>query len=362
MGDGQHSDCKIVIIEDIKEEKKNILNKNLECLENLSNIFQKSIIELKQIIEHISDKKEELKKKIQNIFTKIRNILDNREDELLIEVDKKYEEIFLNESILKEAEKLPNKIKLSIEKGRKITNEWNDENKLNILINDCINIEKNIKNINTINESVKKYKNLNNFKFNFQPEEEKDLNTFFEKLKEFGNIINNSEKIFNFKICPININEGIKYIISGENSNILTKTGTDCQWMGTICEKELEKGKEYKWKIKILKTKLLNIDVGVATIDFDINSSTEKSCGWYFACDNAKLYSGPPHKYSGKSSNIKKPKDEIIIVMNMNKRSLKFIVDNEDNGESYTNIPIDKPLFPSVLLYHTNDSIEIIPC
>ena len=46
--------------------------------------------------------------------------------------------------------------------------------------------------------------------------------------------------------------------------------------------------------------------------------------------------------------------------MDMNKGTLKFIIDNEDKGVSYKNIPLDKPLFPAVLLYHTNDSIEIL--
>ena len=46
----------------------------------------------------------------------------------------------------------------------------------------------------------------------------------------------------------------------------------------------------------------------------------------------------------------------------MKKRALKFIINNEDKGDSYTDIPIDKPLFPAVLLAHQNDSIEIIDC
>ncbi len=46
--------------------------------------------------------------------------------------------------------------------------------------------------------------------------------------------------------------------------------------------------------------------------------------------------------------------------MNMNKRTLKFIIDNEDKWESFTDIPIDKPLFPAVLLYYKNDSVEIV--
>ena len=132
--------------------------------------------------------------------------------------------------------------------------------------------------------------------------------------------------------------------------------------MGTICENELEKSKEYKWKIKILNTQNKCIMVGVAPIDFDINSSIHNSCGWYFYCNDSTLYSGPPFNYVAKKTKLNKVNDEIIIVMNMEKRTIKFIVNNEDKGNSYTNIPIDKPLFPSVCLYETNDSIEIIDC
>ena len=43
----------------------------------------------------------------------------------------------------------------------------------------------------------------------------------------------------------------------------------------------------------------------------------------------------------------------------MEKRALKFIINNEDKGDQYTNIPIDKPLFPTVLLVDKDDSIQI---
>ena len=43
----------------------------------------------------------------------------------------------------------------------------------------------------------------------------------------------------------------------------------------------------------------------------------------------------------------------------MKKRTLKFIINNEDKGDSYTNIPIDKPLFPAIWLYSKDDSVEI---
>ena len=210
-----------------------------------------------------------------------------------------------------------------------------------------------------INLNLKKSNKNYNIKIKFNPEEE-GLNNFLETIKIFGKIYYNK---FIFKKCPININENRKYIISGKNENILTKTGTDNCWMGTICENELELSKEHKWKIKILKTtQYKNIMVGVAPFDFDINSSNHSTCGWYFYCYNSGLYSGPPHKYSNKATNLSKVKDEIVIVMDMNKGTLKFIIDNEDKGESYTDIPLDKPISPAVVLWNINDSVEIVEC
>jgi len=40
---GKHKDCDICFIEDIKEEKKNKLKENINCLEELSNTLQESI-------------------------------------------------------------------------------------------------------------------------------------------------------------------------------------------------------------------------------------------------------------------------------------------------------------------------------
>ena len=136
--------------------------------------------------------------------------------------------------------------------------------------------------------------------------------------------------------------------------------------MGTICQNELEKNRENKWKIKILNSKYKNIMFGVAPIDFNINSSNYTVCGWYLFCFydylNPKLYSGPPHKYNRKETNLSKINDEIIIIMNIQAGTLKFIINNEDKGDSYKDIPIDKPLFPAIFLYNKNDSIEIIEC
>ena len=105
---GQHSECKISDIEDIKEEKKNVIKKNIKLLEDLSSKFNESFNDIKQIYEEINENREKIKLKIQKIFTNIRNILNNREDELLEKVDKEFEKLYFKENILKDIEKLPN--------------------------------------------------------------------------------------------------------------------------------------------------------------------------------------------------------------------------------------------------------------
>ena len=95
-----------------------------------------------------------------------------------------YNNKYFKEEFIKDIEKLPNKIKISLEKGQIIDKEWNnDDNKLNLIINDCITIENNINNINLINEKIKNYKNVNNLKINFYPENEIEINSFLEKNK-----------------------------------------------------------------------------------------------------------------------------------------------------------------------------------
>ena len=192
---GQHKDCDICLIEDIEKEKKDKLKENIKILEDFSNNLQQSINELKKIIEKVEKDKEAIKLNIQKTFTKLRNILNEREDKLLLEVDQKYNELFFNENIVKDSEKLPKKIKISLEKGKLIANDWNN-NQLNFLIYNCLNIEKNIKNINEINENIKKFNSLKS-EISFSPEED-GINELIEIIKKFGNVYEKSQ--FNSKI------------------------------------------------------------------------------------------------------------------------------------------------------------------
>ena len=141
------------------------------------------INELKIIFDKISKNKEELKINIQKIFTNIRNVLNNKEDELLLNIDKQFDKIFFDEKLIKESKTIPNKIKIYIEKGKIIDKEWNDKDKLSSVINDCINIEKQVNEINIINDNLEKCNSKINIKAKLKSEEE-EINTILESIKK----------------------------------------------------------------------------------------------------------------------------------------------------------------------------------
>jgi len=234
-GYGQHKDCDVCVIQNIKEEKKNQLMNNIKYLEDLSNNLSNTVNELKSMFNKIDERKEEIKSKIQNIFTKIRNALNERENELLLEVDNKYNDIFCNENIIKESEKLPNQIKLSLERGVLINFE-NDNNKnLSSILNDCINIEENISKIKLINDNIKKINLNSSIEFEFDLGEEKfeeyvskiktlgqlkeknkniDIDSLIlknpDEINKFNNLLNNQIKIKNIKLLYRASRDGMK--------------------------------------------------------------------------------------------------------------------------------------------------------
>jgi len=256
--------CDIYDIEDILYEKKNNLKKNIKSLEELSKTLQSSIDELEIIIKNISENKEEIILNIQKTFTKLRNLINNREDELLLEVDKFFENKFFNNEILKENEKLPNKIKLSLEKGKLIDKDWENNKKLNSLINDCINIENDIQNINLIKEKIKKYTSCNNeIKF-FLAEKETNI---LDSIKKFGKII----EIQKFDNTNVNIN------INDFNNNIncIKKISDHCGYgesTAYLCDGIcffISKNKEY------VLSYIDNNENSKSIIFYDINNNKE---------------------------------------------------------------------------------------
>lgn len=184
---GKHTDCDICNIEDIVESKKNKFNENIETLTELSNSIQASIDNIKNIYDKIEENKEEIKLQIQKLFTKIRSELNNKEEELLLEVDNIYDNTYFKENFIKEIQKLPKKIQSVLDKKPDLNldindNEDNKDYKLISLINDCLNIENAIEEINVINLKIKETNNYNNLKIEFISNEEKILND----IKNFG--------------------------------------------------------------------------------------------------------------------------------------------------------------------------------
>ena len=243
-GKGQHTDCSICVIEDIKDEKKNKLKENINILKDLINGLDDSINIMKEIFEKINKHKDELKINIQKKFTKIRNALNDREDELLLEIDKYYDSIFINENIINDKDKFQDKIKTSLEKGIILDKDWN-ENRLISTVNDCINIENKIKEINLINENIKKCKNLNNININFSIEEKNDINKLLDNIKKFGiiksdNFLNDSLILFKDNIFCENIRKTIN-----SNKEISTKLlyrqsrdGDSIKTFHNLCDKQ----------------------------------------------------------------------------------------------------------------------------
>ena len=146
---------------------------------------------------------------VQKKFTEIRNAINNREDELMMEIDKMYDKTFYKESFIKETEALPNKINNLIKRGKFEENEWKEKSKLYAIINDCIYIENNIKDILKIDENIKKYNSLQNYNIIFEPKED-EINNFLENIRQFGNL--SIEKLMNEELK----NDGINNINENE--------------------------------------------------------------------------------------------------------------------------------------------------
>jgi len=182
-GDGQHSDCDVCYIDEIKEEMKNKIKGNIKFLEELSNKFNEYFKDINQIYEEINENKEKLKLWIQNIFTKIRNTLNNREDELLLKVDNEYDNLFFKADIIEEIEKLPNKIELSLEKCKNIGKIEN----IYKLLKECLEVEKNINIINNIKSNINNIYNSKNIEIKFIPEEN-EMKEFFDHIITFGKL------------------------------------------------------------------------------------------------------------------------------------------------------------------------------
>ena len=92
---------------------------------------------------------------------------------------------------------MPNLVKLSLEKGKIKENDWEDDKQLNKLINDCINIENNIKNINIVYERIKTFNSNKELDIEFYPKNEDIEKGLLKEIRNFGSIKEVKEKQMN---------------------------------------------------------------------------------------------------------------------------------------------------------------------
>ena len=226
---GKHSDCELSSLEDIKENKFNLLKENILNLEKLSKEMNELINEIKIVFETINKNKEDLKLDIQKIFTKIRNSVNEREDEILSKVDELFDNVYMKETEMEEIDKYPNKIKSLLKQGKDTIDNWekennNKQNELSSLVNNCINIEKTLFNINNVEQNIRKCKTEMASVIKFSPFEEKELNTFISNIITFGKVYKENK--------DLNIN---KY------NNIQPKKAENNFYMEITCTKEEQK-------------------------------------------------------------------------------------------------------------------------
>ena len=323
----------ICLIENIKDEKINKIKENIKNLEE-------SINKLKSLFEKVNENKEELKLNIQKVFTKLRNALNEREDILLLEVDKQFNNIYLNENIIKESENLPNKIKISLEKGKNIETEWNDENKLNSIINDCINIENNIKEINMIGDNIKKINKKCNIKF--YPKEE-NINGFLEKIKSFGNI--NYNNCFQDSIIlssKDNYDFIIEQIEKNNNNNInYSKLIYRATRYGDSYDNFFNKCNGIKNIILLIKSNNDSIFGGYTNVGFQkcSDSKFKDDSAFVFSFDNKKIYPVIKGKDAIRCCSCCCPQfcnDTIYLRINFLSRNDNYVNKKKDNYEGFT--------------------------
>ena len=356
-GNGQHSDCTVCYIEEIKEEKMRKLNENIKYLKESSKSIEESIKKLKEIYEKINESKEEIKLKISKIFTKIRNIINEREDRLLIELDSIYDQTYFKVDLIKKGEKIPNQIVNLIEKGNILINQgWDDDNKLIEKINECINIEYNIKNIIEINESIEKC-NSKKINVKFIPEDVQ-LTDLSENIKKFGQIFNEDNDKFIFKFKP-----GNNYNIS-DNGLKATKSGSAGWNCVIIGDKEIPKDKISKWKIKINKNKFhrnnIDIFIGIGPKFFKGDLYTE--CWSIFSGSKNKVQIQMKAKQSNYYNHNEELKEGDIIEVIVDRKlgNLSFVVNNINYGIACSSIPKEDELYPTIVLFENPLGVEII--
>ena len=277
---------------------------------------------------------EKISIKIKDIFTKLRECINEREKILLEYLDK----IKNKKTQIEFLEKNINEI-------NKIKEEFNK----NTFGFDGNFLKKNDKNFIGVIEDLNMCKNeISNISIDFIYKED-IFNDILNKINNFGRIEKNNELIdFNWKI-------GKNYTLS-EDKKIATKTTGgnlyNCNIFGDII---LPKNLVSKWKIKLKKFTMSSchpwdILVGVGPSNLNQNETNLYEKTWTFICGLSAI------SHFGKKL---KQGDIIEVMMNRKNGELSFSINGNYYGVA-CKIPMDIDLSPFVLVRDQGESIELI--
>ena len=339
IGNGQHNDCDVCLIKDIKEEKQNMLKDNIETLEEFSNELKESIKDLRLIFKKVTKNKEQLRAEVQEIFKKIRTELNERENKLLLEVDTYFDNNYCNEDLINKC----NKLESSLKKGKLIEKGWEDDNKLNKLINDCINIENNLKDINSIKEYIIKYNENKKFNFHFN----NDVNNFIIDTKNFGCLSNFDSLIIKNQNDFDKFNNLIENDKISNNMNLLYRSSRDGFDYINIVNKVNNKS-NLIFLYLTGKDRVFGAYIEVKLENIDLNGTRK-----YYKDENAFAFSinnNKKYKILEPKNAIGFDKEKYILIGNNN---------NENGFYYYKNVIYDELLINETKIYDFSKNCEL---
>ena len=173
------------------------------------------------------------------------------------------------------------------------------------------------------------------------------------------------------KKCPDTVEKNRRYDISGNTLRVATKIPNGNGWCTVIGTNPVPAAATVSWRVQVLASQSNNgccIYIGAAPADIDQNVNENSSkCGWYYYCHDSTLFSGPPHSYCFVGYGPRKKNGEYVhngsvvgVSLDTKTGSMKFLLDEVDLGKAFEGIPLDKPLVPSIILWHENDSVALL--
>ena len=280
-----------------------------------------------------------------------------------VRIDNKYKDLFFNtnDDLIKKSEKFPEKIKSFLEMGKKLKEDWNNNNdNFNLKIHECIRIENSTKTIKKLDDDIKNY-NIKKNEFEFRTKSENDLNDIITKISEFGEIGIKKKVINNFKF---KFKNGKNYIVS-EGGLVATKNSSRSEWNCTIIgDKEIPKNQISKWKIKLnnfkIESNTCNILIGIGPENPNNEINFYENC-WTYSCgDSTKIIkSSETSNYNGHSKQLKKG-DIVEVVVDRISGNISFAINDSDYGIASSQIPKDDTLYPIILIFDNNQKVEIV--